>query len=300
MINPMLPMLATSAEPFDSFNCVFEIKWDGVRALAAVEDGQWRLWGRDLADYTPRYPELDVLRRLPSGTVVDGELVVFRDGHCDLNAILGRHQLVDPMRIRFASRQTPVRYVLFDLLYHQGRPVLHEPFYRRRRLLVDLLIELEDSAPLMFSEAIAGLGEEFFERAVALGHEGIMAKLETSRYVPGQRSRAWKKIKPDQMLVGVIVGYLPSRSGIHSVLVATCQHGVLRYVGQVSSGFTDQAKAELGERLARLRRSQPAVACPGKAVWVEPEVFCRVRFLQWTPNGFLRSPSFKGLIENSA
>jgi bifunctional non-homologous end joining protein LigD len=294
MINRISPMLATSAEPFDSFEYAFEIKWDGVRALAAVEDGQWRLWGRDLADYTPRYPELDVLRRLPSGTIVDGELVAFRHGRPDLNAILGRHQLLDPMRIRFASRQIPVRFVLFDLLYHQGRTLLHEPFYRRRRLLVDLLTE--HSAPLMFSEGIAGSGEDFFERAVALGHEGIMAKLQTSRYLPGQRSSAWKKIKADQMLVGVIVGCILSRGGVDSVLVATCQHGALRYVGQVSSGFSDQAKAELAERLARLRRPQPVIACPGRALWVR-----RVQRCTWDQHGWSRSGStaYSGVASES-
>ena len=80
MIDAILPMLATSAQPFDSAEYVFEVKWDGVRALAAVEAGQWRLWGRELADYGYRYPELEVLRCLPSGTVVDGELVVLQHG----------------------------------------------------------------------------------------------------------------------------------------------------------------------------------------------------------------------------
>jgi bifunctional non-homologous end joining protein LigD len=296
MINPILPMLATSAEPFDSFDYVFEIKWDGVRALAAVEDGQWRLWGRDLADYTPRYPELDVLGRLPSGTVVDGELVMFRDARPDLNAILGRHQLANAMRIRFASQQTPVRYVLFDLLYHRGRPLLHEPYHRRRRLLVDLLTGLEDPAPMMFSEGIAGSGKDFFERAVALGHEGIMAKLQTSRYLPGQRSAAWKKIKPAEVLPCVIIGYVPSRSGIHCLLVATVHDGVCRYVGEVASGFSDAMKADLGRRLAQIQRREPVVTCPRKARWVEPNLFCRVRFLAWTPGGFLRGASFKGLL----
>ena len=82
MMDPLLPMLAMSASPFDSRDYIFEVKWDGVRALAAVEKGRWRLWGRELANYDGRYPELDVLRRLPAGTIVDGELVAFRDnGH---------------------------------------------------------------------------------------------------------------------------------------------------------------------------------------------------------------------------
>src|ERR1035438_6159414 len=145
MIKPILPMLATSAPPFDSDAYLFEVKWDGVRALAAAEGAHWRLWGRELADYGGRYPELNVLRRLPSGTVVDGELVMFQGNHADLSAILRRHQMVHPERIRYASRQKPVRYVLFDLLYHQGRPLLQEPFWRRRCILAEVLTAIDRS-----------------------------------------------------------------------------------------------------------------------------------------------------------
>src|ERR1700716_4002588 len=108
MIDPILPMLATSAQPFDSAEYVFEVKWDGVRVVAAVEEGQWGVWGQELADYSGRYPELEVLRCLPSGTVVDGELMVLQDGRPDLNAILRRHQLINPTRIRHASSHSPV------------------------------------------------------------------------------------------------------------------------------------------------------------------------------------------------
>ena len=90
-MNPILPMLARAAAPFDSAEHVFEVKWDGVRALAAVASGRWRLWGRQGADYTPRYPELAVLGRLPVGTVVDGELVVWQAGRADFPALMRRH-----------------------------------------------------------------------------------------------------------------------------------------------------------------------------------------------------------------
>ena len=104
----LLPMLATAAEPFDAPEYSFEIKWDGVRALAAVEQGGWSLWGRDGVDYTPRYPELAVLRRLPPGTLVDGELVVLSAGRPDLRRLLQRHHLVDPLKVRHAPRWCPV------------------------------------------------------------------------------------------------------------------------------------------------------------------------------------------------
>jgi ATP-dependent DNA ligase len=106
MTPKFLPMLAAVGEPFDSSEHLFEVKWDGVRALAAVQHGRWQLWGRELADYTPRYPELEVLGRLPSGTVVDGELVVFQHGRAKLDAILRRHQLVSPRKIRYTPGRT--------------------------------------------------------------------------------------------------------------------------------------------------------------------------------------------------
>ena len=299
MIAPFLPMLATSAQPFDSPDYSFEVKWDGVRALAAVAAGRWQLWGRALADYGPRYPELDVLRRLPAGTVVDGELVVARGGLPDLQALLRRHQRVGPRRIGQASRQTPVGYVLFDLLYHQGRPLLHEPLQRRRGLLAEVLAGLQEPG-LVFSEGVVGPGRDFFARLVAQGHEGVVAKHLASRYLPGQRSSAWRKVKPVRLLPCVIIGYTPAAAGFRSLLVAAADRGGLRYVGQVRSGFTGPLRAELGRRLARRRRPRPVVACPRQAVWVEPELYCQVQLLGWTAHGHLRGASFRGVLAEGA
>ena len=195
MLPDLLPMLAVAAAPFDSPDHVFEVKYDGVRALAAVEADTWRLWGRERSDYTARYPELEVLRRLPAGTLVDGELVTVRDGRPNLAALLRRHLLVDPLQIRHACRWCPVTYVLFDLLYHAGRSLLREPLAQRRARLADVCAEL--SAPTVTSSpGVVGRGREFYTAAVALGHEGVVAKLLTAPYQPGRRSPAWCKIKP--------------------------------------------------------------------------------------------------------
>ena len=297
MMDPLLPMLATSASPFDSCDYVFEVKWDGVRALAAVEKGRYRLWGRELADYDSRYPELDVLRRLPAGTIVDGELVAFQDNRADLHAILRRHQQTHLDRIRHASRQTPIRYVLFDILSHRNRSLLQEPLIDRRSILLDVLGKIK-APELMFLEGIVEFGQAFFERVVANGHEGVMAKHRSSRYLPGKRSAAWKKIKPTRTLPCVIIGYTACREGIRSVLVASAPQGLLRYVGQITSGFSQKLKIDLLGRLRPRHRAKPVVACSREAVWVEPELYCRVRFLQWTPGGRLRGASFAGLLED--
>jgi ATP-dependent DNA ligase len=191
-------MLAVPAEPFDVPEYSFELKWDGIRALAAVEQGGWRLWGRQRADCTARYPELDVLGRWPAGTLIDGELVACAAaGRPDLPRLLRRHGLTDPWRIRQARRWCPVGYIVFDLLYHAGRCLLHESLARRRELLAELCQRL--AAPeLHFSEAVVGAGTALYAAAVAKGHEGVMAKHLGSPYRPGRRSAAWRKIKPQR------------------------------------------------------------------------------------------------------
>jgi len=112
----LLPMLAVRSEPFDSPEWLFEVKWNGVRALAARTAEGRQLWGRNRADYGGRYPELEVLRSLPSGTVLDGELVLLSGSVPDLEALLARHQLARPAQIQLASQEQPVTYVVFDLL----------------------------------------------------------------------------------------------------------------------------------------------------------------------------------------
>ena len=196
MLPSILPMLAVPAAPFDSPEYCFEIKWDGIRALVAVEVTGWRLWGRERADYTARYPELEVLRRLPAGTLVDGELVAFdADGRPDLRRLLRRHGLTGSWRIRQARHWCPVRYVLFDLLYHAGRCLVREPLVRRREVLADVCHRL-DSADVRLSDGVVGQGRALYAAVVAGGHEGVMAKHLASAYRPGKRSAAWKKIKP--------------------------------------------------------------------------------------------------------
>ena len=192
MLPQVLPMLAVSAAPFDASDYLFEVKWDGVRALAAVDAHAWRLWGRRGSDYTTRYPEWEVLRQLPAGTLVDGELVVFRDGRADLARLLQRHHLVDGLKIRQARRWCPVHYVLFDLLYHAGQCLLHEPLARRRAVLSAVFTELAQPG-IVFSAGVQGRGRACYEAAVALGHEGVMAKAAASVYRPGRRARRGRR-----------------------------------------------------------------------------------------------------------
>jgi DNA ligase D-like protein (predicted ligase) len=299
MIRPFLPMLAVASEPFDSSDYLFEVKWDGVRALACVQGNRWRVWGRKLADYTDRYPELDALRGLPSGTVLDGELVVLRDGKTDLSAILRRHQLASARKIQQASRHLPATYVLFDCLYHQGRSLADQPLDARRAVLAELHSDM-GGLPVAFSDGLIGCGRTFFEKVVQQGHEGVMGKHLQSRYLPGRRDSAWRKIKPWQVTACVIIAYTRSRAGFSSLLVAEAEGRTLRYVGQLTSGFTNEMRTRLMPRLIESRCAQAVVPCSKRAVWVTPRLYCEVRFLSRTAKGRLRGAHFVRLIDADA
>jgi bifunctional non-homologous end joining protein LigD len=123
-----------------------------------------------------------------------------------------------------------------------------------------------------------------------------MAKDLRSRYCPGQRSPAWRKIKPTQTLPCVVIGYTPTANGLHSLLVASVCAGVLRYVAQLTRGLAPVVKANLARRLGQRHRLHPVVVCPHAAQWVEPEVYCQVRFFGWTKHGHLRDAVFRGLL----
>ena len=175
MSSILLPMLATRAEPFDSDDYLFEVKWDGVRALAAIENGRWRLWGRNGSDYTERYAELALLRRLSTGTVIDGELIVLQNGRADFPALLRRHQRCRSSTFVPMDQRMPVHYVVFDLLFEKGHSLLQPPLHERRERLRELLGRV-GSHVVTYSEGVVGCGREFFAQVVARGHEGVMAK----------------------------------------------------------------------------------------------------------------------------
>ena len=276
----LLPMLATSAAPFDDPAYLFETKWDGVRALASVDMGRWRLWGRAGTVYTERYPELAALRRFPKGTIVDGELVVIRDGRADFHAVMSRHSR-RPRRLPFFAE--PVRYVIFDLLYLRGRSLMQRPFAERRAQLHEHLVECPY---VTFCRGVVGKGQNAFRAALAAGHEGVVAKHLNSTYVAGKRTATWQKIKESLELPCVVIGYRAGSSGRRAVQLASLVKGKLCHVGAVDLGV----RGDVLKRLETLRSPRPAIACSATAQWVKPEQFCIVRFAGWRPDGSWRDP----------
>ena len=193
------PMLAVGAkEPFDSDAHLFEIKWDGIRCLAFIERGCLRLQSRELIDITAQFPELAGLAELPDGTVLDGELVSMRGCIPCLVDVQRRVQLRDRNRIQLLSRSSPVVFVVFDLLYLRGEPIMARPLIERRGSLEETVDDFK-SAPVALSEAVLTQGRDLFAATMKLGQEGIMAKLLDGHYAAGRRTAAWKKIKRKQL-----------------------------------------------------------------------------------------------------
>jgi DNA ligase D-like protein (predicted ligase) len=294
------PMLAQSGAPFDSDQHVFEVKWDGVRAISYVERGVVRMHGRRRRDLAPRYPELDVLRRLPDGTVVDGELVVLQaDGRPDFGAIVGREN-GSPARAQAAARQRPVHYVVFDLLYAAGQSLLDAPLRVRRDQLEALLARAGD-ARLLPVGGVVGSGRALFAAAQEQGLEGIMGKRLDAPYRPGERSEAWLKIKLQRQVHCLILGFEPDGDDdFRSLIVASDFGGELRCVGKVGSGIGVAQHAELRRLLFARRTARPLVDAGMPGVWVEPGLYCTVRYFEQMASGALRAPVFVGMVDGGA
>jgi len=188
-------MLAqTAARPFDSDRHLFEIKWDGTRCLAFIERGRVRLQNRHFVEMRGRYPELAGLRRLPSGTVLDGEVVVLEDGKPSFRKLQQRDQLLGPIRIEMLSQRLPATLIVFDLVYFRGESLTQRPLIERRERLKEVIHRLTDPYVIP-SDFILKHGKRYFEEVERQGLEGMMAKRLDSPYLPGKRSAHWLKIK---------------------------------------------------------------------------------------------------------
>lgn len=291
------PMLATLVdEPFDSDTHLFEIKWDGIRALTFVEAGDYRALTRNRQDLKPSYPELAPLARLPDGTVLDGELVVMEGERPSFSRALERMQARARLRVEALARSSPALYVVFDLLYLAEQPLLARPLRERRERLQALLAELAEPR-IVFSDGVVGPGRAFFDEVRARALEGLVAKDLDGAYLPGKRTRSWVKVKTTRTVPCAILGYVADERGdLTSLIVALEEDGRLVSVGRVGSGLSDELRARLLALCRAQPRATPFVPCAEAGIWVEPGLFCSVSYLERTTNG-LRAPVFAGLLE---
>lgn len=290
------PMLSQTGQPFDSDDYLFEIKWDGTRCLAFVDENGLRLHNRRRVFLNDRYPDLAFLKGLPPGTVLDGEIVVLHNGRPEFNLLQSREQARTPHRVRSLAHSTPATYVAFDLLYLGHESIMNQPLTERRKLL-EVLVKGVNNPQLLLSVGVTGQGRAFFAEACRQNLEGVMAKRLTSRYVPGQRTDAWIKIKKLSELYCAIIGFVPTGpDDFRSLIIAAEHEGKLRCVGKVGTGFTKPLRKKINDLLWSRLQSKPVCPCDIKGKWVAPGLFCRVVFMEQTKKGDLRAPAFKELI----
>jgi bifunctional non-homologous end joining protein LigD len=295
------PMTATLADrPFTNPDWLFEVKWDGYRVQAHVRDGRVALFTRRGLDAAAYFPELAGPPTWIDAreAILDGEVVALNAaGEPDFGLLQARRRVGRGGKPGRGGAPPSLDYLVFDLLYLDGVSLLSRPLEERKR---ELRRVLRDTPSIHFATHIEGEGQAFYDAVAARGLEGVMAKLRTSRYESGRRSPAWLKIKRRAEQEFVIGGWT-AREGtddLAALVVGTFEGKTLRPVGKVGTGFDARERRRLLDLLAPLARPaapfRPAPREPG-ARWVEPRLVARVEFAEWTLDGNLRAPSYKGL-----
>ena len=297
-------MLAQATErPFDSDDWIFEIKWDGIRAISYINDGL-SIRSRNDKELRNSFPELEELRNLAGSAVIDGEIVVMKKGKADFQALLERSRHVFFREADYAARMTPVTYVVFDILEKDGKPLIDLSLIERKRILRDYF---KEGIHTVLSEFVEGQGEAYYEAAVERGIEGIMAKKKSSTYQPGLRIKDWLKIKKlascDCVVFGYTIGEGHRRQTFGALVLGLFDESKPIYVGKVGTGFSDKEIELLIEQFRALETSEKTlegVEIPEKVVWLKPELVCEVTYQTVTNDGRLRMPSYRGLRTDKA
>jgi DNA ligase D-like protein (predicted ligase) len=301
---PLKPMLATLTDaPFNDDAWAFEPKWDGIRALAVCNE-ETRFFTRNDKDVTVAYPELQRLHEqtVALDALLDGEIVAFQKGVPSFQRLQQRMHLRDERKIEEMARQIPVVYMVFDLLYLDGRDLTGEPLEERRRIMEENIVPSEQ---IQVSPSTEGAGKALFKAAEKQGLEGIMAKRLSSIYTPGGRSKDWLKVKvsfdADVVIVGWTEGEKARAGTIGSLVMAMYDGAELRYVGNVGTGFGRGLLERTMDLVGRLDETEPWFnerAELRRAHWVPPVLVAKVEHRGVTSAGRLRAPSFQDFRED--
>ena len=296
-VQPMLAALAETPPPGPDW--LYEVKWDGVRALCFVENNQLSIYSRNQKRCDQQYPELMVLPRYlkASTAILDGEIAVLdENGRARFSLIQPRIGVSDPNSVAHLARSAPVTLFLFDLLYLDGYDLRGVPIEERKRLLSEIL---EPSDRIRISDSFAANGQAMLEAARAHGLEGILAKRRGSKYEP-RRSRDWVKVKVVTTGDFVIGGFTHGeRDYFSSLVLGVYDRGKFVHVGQVGTGFNDKSLKDIFSRIQPLIVEKSPFAGPVKALrdvtWLKPELVAEIKYLEVTPDGLLRAPVFMNL-----
>jgi len=301
------PMLSDSATtlPLNNEDYIYEVKWDGIRALISLEDGQLRIRSRNQNDITKQFPELliaDKAFRATNG-LFDAEIVCLgKQGKPEFKKVINRLMASGDTNISKLSRSNPVYCYIFDCLYLDGRSLINEPLLQRKVWLKDAI---KKDTPYRVSEWMED-GEGLLEAARVHALEGIMAKRKDGRYIPGKRSDSWLKIKIRNTADCVVIGYNEGKGnrkdafgGLH---LAQWEGNELVYRGKVGTGFDDATIKDIFSRIKKLKEIRKPVE--GKVLdekvstWVEPKIMIEVTYASLTPDENFREPVFVRLRED--
>ena len=291
-LEPMKARLTDA--PFDGDDWLFEIKWDGFRAIAEVDKGKALLYSRKGNSFNDRYPTIvKALEKLGRQAVLDGEVVVLDEK--------GRSQFQQLQNYQNTPTES-LFYCVFDLLYLDGEDLRPLPLLERKERLRDVI---KDIPELRYSEHVQGRGVAFFKQAQKNRIEGIMAKEAHSPYRAGKRSTEWLKIKTHLRQEAVICGFTEpkgSRILIGALVLGVYEEGKLVYAGQCGSGFNRASLKLLHDKLMPLAQEDSPFAGHVKpnapVTWVKPQLLAEVSFAEWTKDGQMRQAIFEGLRED--
>lgn len=294
MPDAVKPMLATLTDkPFDNDNWIYEIKWDGYRAISYLNNGKVNLLSRKTLSFNDKYPVIiDALKAWKVKAVIDGEIVAVNEaGNPDFQAL--QNYARDGKKARLV-------YYVFDLIWYDGKSLTELPLITRKQILQKILPE--DDGVIYFSDHITGKGTDFFNVATAKGLEGVMAKKSDSTYALNNRSPYWLKVKNNQKTEAIICGYTEprnSRKHFGAVILGKYEGSTLKYIGHTGGGFNDASLKELYTKFQKLLTDKSPFKIKPKTnspvTWLKPSLVCEVKFAEITKEGILRQPIFLGL-----
>ncbi len=297
--DPIEPMLAQSSnKPPGAARYLYEVKWDGVRALISLDEGVITIRSRNQLDIGGKFPELLIPDKAFRATsaLFDAEIVCLDDAGKPLFMnVIHRIQTGTSAIARARTKYPAICYV-FDCLYLDGRQIVNEPLVRRRAWMEDAI---KHDTPYRVSETVTD-GAELFQAAVKMGLEGIMAKGKNSTYQPGRRSEQWLKIKKRESTECVIIGYTGGKNGREATFgalqLAMKQEDGFKYVGKVGTGFDSKMMKKIFEQISKLERvARPVKEKPlddAQTIWIKPKLICEVQYASITKDGMLREPVF--------
>ena len=287
------PMLLHQSEPFDSDEYLFELKFDGARCIAYLDGHSTDLRDKRKKNITHTYPELKhIYKNVKKPCILDGEIILMRNGVPDFHALQKRSLLTDKFKIDIASKRHPISFVAYDILQIGKVNLTDVPLIERKKILTNNLIENER---ISYSRYIENEGIKFFQLAKSKNLEGVIAKIKTSKYHPGKRSKVWLKIKVWNEAYMVICGYIDTKNGgIRIVIGAYDNKGKLTDMGTLT-GISRQER-ELIVSYAKSHKVKPHFNYKDEISWMKPKLVCKVIYMLKTDVGRMRQAIFKGLV----